>query len=327
MLQIFRRSQIQNYLFLLIYAVVLRVALFIIPIKVSSAKGGYLSEWLLSYLQPTEWWSHILAILLVVVQAFLINSLVANYRLFVKTNMFAGVFYILFTSLIPEFLRLSPILLANTAFIIGLYSCFGSTRKNTRVGSIFNFGIWLSISSLFYFEYIYLAIFGLVGLSILITPKLREYILFIIGLIVPFLLTGTVAYLFNSLESFLQSEFSTHFGLTGFQIPNDPFSYGKIILILGAYLLVIGSLAIYTYKQNITAQKFIRVIWMATIFAGLTVFLHRGAMIPHLLILSVPIGVCLGINFYNLRKPSLAEGLHLLLVFTVLFLQYSIFIM
>ena len=76
--------------------------------------------------------------LLVVLQAIMLNTVVNNYKMGRELTYFTALCYILLASAIPEFLYLSPALMGNTFLIIALAEMFKWYRKFEASASIFN---------------------------------------------------------------------------------------------------------------------------------------------------------------------------------------------
>ena len=66
------------------------------------------------------------------------NIIIAKFRMASSVSLFPGLFYVLLVSMLPEFLTLSPALLANTFFIIAIWELFETYRKNEVSGNIVN---------------------------------------------------------------------------------------------------------------------------------------------------------------------------------------------
>ena len=123
MLSLFRTNQSIANFFLVFYAAIYRTTPFIFGSQEWSQHSGILSESFIA-LVGNGAFSHVLALILVCVQAILINIAVASYRITNEVSLFPGLFYILLTSSIPEFQGLSVPLLANTLYILALMELF-----------------------------------------------------------------------------------------------------------------------------------------------------------------------------------------------------------
>jgi len=149
-LGLFRTNQLGANLLLIVYIAIVRLSGFLFPSEWSPSQSGILSQHVYQGVGTTGWLPSLIALLLVLTQAFTINILAARFRISKEVTMIPGVFYILLMSTTPDFLQLTPILLGNTFLIFALMSLFQTYKKSSVAGSIFNTGFWIGIASLNY---------------------------------------------------------------------------------------------------------------------------------------------------------------------------------
>ena len=149
MLSFFRTNQLAFNLFLIIYVFLLRGSSFWLTdndwLPVSK---GVLSDWVYNLCGYSGSLATLLGLFLVFFQAILINIVIARLRMAVEVTLLPGLVYILLVSVIPDFLNLTPLLFANTFFILALLEMYKIYRSKSFAGNIFNIGFWLGIGSL-----------------------------------------------------------------------------------------------------------------------------------------------------------------------------------
>ncbi|NJN35037.1 MAG: hypothetical protein HC817_13050 [Saprospiraceae bacterium] len=165
---------------------VLRVRVMLHPVAEMPKFQGVLSEWLFGGLPQQSWFAHLLVFFLVFSQAVLVNLLVARFRVANDLTLYPGVFYCLIASFMPDFLCLSSLLLANTFLIISAFFLFDVYKNNYASARIFDAGLWIGVASLFHFSFAIFAVWGLISLSILRGIRPKEWLMFLIGLFVPY---------------------------------------------------------------------------------------------------------------------------------------------
>ena len=116
------------------------------------SSAGVLSHVAYNYLGTHGWLPDLISLILVLLQALLLNILSARFRVSREVTMFPGLFYILLMSTLPSFLHLSPVLMGNTFLILAISSLFNAYNKSSVADSIFNIGFWIGVASLFYFS-------------------------------------------------------------------------------------------------------------------------------------------------------------------------------
>jgi len=312
-LQLFRTNQFAANILLLFYIAILRFSSFIVPNNWEAINGGILSDVVFSSVSSTGVWANIISIILVFIQAFLINVIVGRYR-------------ILIASYIPEFLYLSPVLIANTFFIIGLLDLFETYKKPSCAGNIFNVGIWIGISSLFYFSYISFIVLAFFGLITLRAFKLRELLMLIFGIFTPYFLTGTYYYLIGDYGTFHDAQLVGNMSFLSIVPSNHWITYVKLAFFGVLMLLTILSINQYMQKKNIRVHKNLSILYWIMIAAGVAFVIQHNAGLEHLLLLSIPLGILLSFSMMNLRSQT-AEAIHFILLFGAFVFQFQSYLM
>ena len=323
-LALFRTNQFVANILLLLYAVVVRGSVFIHSETVTLSQPGIFSKLLYQWLPPNSIEGFAVATILVFIQAVILNIAVGKNRIANEISLLPGMFYVLLSSAFSEFLYLSPLILANTFYIIVLMELFSTYRKYSAAGAIFNIGLWAGVASLFYGSYLFLFILGMAGLAILRSFKLKEQLMAISGLLVPYILTGTYFFLTDNFSEFWQNQIRDTFGFFDLEGTADLIFYIKMGLLGLMLLTFISSYNNYTKKKNIQQQKYINVLFTGLLLSTLPFLFQANIQLDHLLILSPTAGILLSFNFQNARPP-IAESIHLLLLIGLLILQFSFY--
>ncbi len=320
MLSFFRTNQLFLNVLLLFYLAVMRASTFIHPSNTVPLEHGILTNWVYVTFPPLSISANILAFVLIFFQATIINLTVARFRVATEISLLPGVFYCLFTSLMPDFLPLSSILLGNTFLILALYNFFDTFKNSHVAGRIFDAGLWLGVASLFHFPYIFLIFWGIIGLGILRGMRFKEFSMFLIGLIVPIFLTGVFCFWTDNLFA-LKEHFSKNMGFISVIRHNNSDVYIKIGLTGLLLLLTLVASSQFFSRRDMAAQKYISILYWLMLLCGLTTFIQPGVDLNQLLIISVPISILLSMTFQRIA-PAMAEALHLLLIMVALVLQF-----
>ncbi|MDG1434871.1 MAG: DUF6427 family protein [Saprospiraceae bacterium] len=327
MLGFFRTNQLAVNLFLVIYVLMLRISGLCATEFWEPSSSGIFSHLVYNYLGTHGWLPDLISLILVLLQAILLNVLSAQYKVSKEVTMFPGLFYILLMSTLPNFLHLSPVLIGNTFLILALSSLFNTYKKTSVSDSIFNVGFWIGIASLFYFSNFVFLFLGIFGLSTLRNIRINEILMIFIGMMVPLFLTGTIFYLSNDLNNYLQITFFTEFSFWNFEWEEHWSNYVPIFLFGTLVLTVFLSVNIYFRKQSIRSQNNIQVLYYFIIVSILTVFFQRGIQLEQLLLLAIPLSLMLPLNFLAFRKKETGSGIHLIWLIGILFLQYRLLFM
>jgi len=321
-LNIFRTNQIITGVLLLPYIALLYASVFILdstPPTIESS--GIFSDWVNERLVGNTLLSNIIAIVLLWIQSFMINSIALKHRLQNDFTLFPGLFYILLCCLLPDFLYLSPILMGNTFLIIALGQMLECYKKNSVADRIYIVGFWLGIAGLFYFSFNLLILWAIMGLSSLRAFRIKEVLQVIFGLLTVLILVGTYYFWFGEFDIFWKNQFVDNITFWGFENTGNyaVWVQGGII----AFLVVASTLASSSFmsKKVMQVQKKIKALVRSLIIIALTMLFQAGMSIEHLLIFMVPLCFFASFYFSNLKR-NFAESLHLIILFGVLLFQY-----
>ena len=159
----FKKSTPVNIVYLLLYALLLKIYSFLHPhVPVAQPTDGFLYHWLLGVIGNTGKTAPIIypfiVWVLTLTQAFTFNNFINNEKLLHRPSYLPAMSYILITSLFPEWWQLSSTLLINTLLVFiwaTLCKLFNHLRPKTLV---FNTAMMVGVASFFYFPAIGFAI-------------------------------------------------------------------------------------------------------------------------------------------------------------------------
>ncbi len=322
MLALFRTNQAAANILILFYLCLIRAVVFIQHSTWTYSSEGILSQWILASSRPGSTEANIAAVLLIFVQAIFINGFMWRYRIGNDITLLPGLFYALSVSVLPDFLTLSPILLGNTFIILSLYYIFSIYRQSQAAGLIFDVGLWIGVASLFYFTFWVFIIWGFMGLAILRGLRPKEFVMLLLGFIVPYVLMGVYLFWIDKLPLLFGQHIWGNSAFFQFHIPfNNSMTYLKLsvfgFLVFGA--LISGGTS---GRRDATTSKFVSILFLMMLMAACTMFVQASVQIDHLLILAVPLGLLLSITVSRV-KQSWSETLHSLLLLIILVIQYQ----
>ena len=323
MLTLFRTNQAVANIIVLAYLFLIRFSLFThaFPWNPDNSNAGVPSLWIFEFVSRVGINPALLSLALVFVQAFYINLMYRNYRATQEVTLLPGVFYALAASLIPEFMNLSPILLANTFLLLAIENVYSVYRANDCADKIFNIGFWIGVASLFQFSFTMFLVAFFVGLTIMRGFRLNEFLMFFIGFFIPHLLLSVYMFWTNQLGAMKQN-LADNLGFFNIQMHHEQFASLKILLmcILIAFVFITSGM-LYS-KRNVTAQKYVSILYWVLFAALGTILMQSHVSLQHFLILSVPLGILLSFCLQSINSNT-TEMVHLLIVVAALLLQYQ----
>lgn len=325
MLSLFRTNQLILGVFLLAYALLLRFwLLFDLGAPTRGTEFPLLSGWVKDQLGSSEWWPALAALLLLWIQALLINGMIARNRMAAEINLFPGLFYILAGSAIPAFQDLSPFHLANTFLILSFGQLIRVYRLNRCMDHLFNAGFFIGMASLFYGPYLLFLLPMLVGLNILRAFNSREWIAVILGGALPMLWLLIIGFLSDHLADYWREWLGT-FGFLeiGFHAMSG-MVIGSLVIMGLLVVWVLSSYGANIQKTIIEVRKKIDIQYWLLFFTLVVTVFSSVLSLSHLMILAPMTGILLSFQFTRMPRAT-AEIIHLLLVIVVLLFHYLVY--
>lgn len=306
---------------LVFYIGLVRISVWFMPESWEPSGYGPFAGWVYNWIGSSGLTPNLVAMVLLLLQAAFLNYIISEHRLADAVSLFPGLFYILVSSMLPEFLHLSPALIANTFLIIVINEIFAAYKKVDCADRIYNIGFWTGIAALFYPAYLVFLVVGFAGLNILRAFKLQERLMVLTGLLTPYLLMAAYAFWQGELMDSLQ-RLADGFGVLDFS-PTPGWAAYRSLAVFGILaLVVLFSYRSYQFKQVIQVQRKVNIFYWVLLASSLSLLIQADIQISLLLITTVPIGVMLSFNFIKM-PPRMAEVIHLLILVGVLALQFK----
>ncbi len=311
-LSLFRRNLFINLIFLALLAIALLAYHFVVPAQVNTLATNSIFGDLFNLQERSTILMVSFSIILILIQAYLINDIVIKHKLSRALSTIPAAVFILFSAWVMSNQIYHPILIANTFFILSLNSLFKVYKKFQPIINIFNSGFWLALSTCFYTPYLLFLIVLLLGLLSLRNINVRETLQMLIGLLTPFFLMGTVFFYFDMMDRF--SPFTQHI----VSIPQvnweNPITLAKPILLILLILISIFFNSEIKKKKKFDAIKKIELAYWTFLVALFSVFFGNPVHEMHLLMASVPIGLCYGLVLESSSNKIIKEFMFLLAV-------------
>jgi hypothetical protein len=253
----------------------------------------------------------ILTIVLIIVQAILINNYVTENRLSRALTSIPGAVFVLYTYTILDPYNFNIILLANLFLILSLGSLFQIYKKYQPISYLFNAGFFLGLAILFYFPYSIYLIVLIIGLYNLRTFKLREFLQIFFGMLSVIFLSGVYAY-------YIDLDVWSNTLMQPFTIPTFDL-YDLIVWIKPLFLVLTVIIAIslsssLKKKKKYDAIRKIELTYSMCLLGLVSIFMTSNITSQHLIIMSFPISILVGMILEQKEYYYLKEFIFLLLI-------------
>jgi hypothetical protein len=325
LIRFFRSSFLIQYIALVLLAVLLWFPAFINPALPANISDGYSPLYQLFYPFFSTWpfVTTLIAFLLMLFQAFYFNDFLASNHLVGRASSSGALVFILLMSLSPQQSSMYPLLLAMPLILAAMKTLFLMYDTNENEFNIFNASLYVSLASLIYFPLIMLVGWLYFSLFILRISKLREWIIPLIGIVLPYFFLAVIYFMKNVFISKFQS-----FGrLPENILPVPQLPPGVLLILILMVLLFMAFQAlsvIYGARsdRNIASRKR-KAITNALMFFSISMLFYKWSdPMQHALIL-LPSSVYLAHSHMLIKRFFWPQLLLIVLMLLSLALHYS----
>lgn len=308
---------------LFVYGLLLKLAWFISPqIPVIQKSDGFLYNQIMAFIKPKfDAFPVIYSILMYILlytQAISFNRLLNNRRLMQKPNYLPGMSYLLITSFFIEWNVLSAPLVINT-LLIWVWAKMSTVYNNQHVKTtLFNMGIAIGVSTFFYFPSLAFAILIIFGLLLTRPPRIAEWIIPLLGILIPWYFLFAWLFLNDKLYSFQ---------VPGIQIDYPLFTKDNIEY-TGLALLALSTIAgaffvqLYARRQVVQVRKSWGLMILYLIVALFIPFINSSYNFKYWLPATVPFSAFIACAFFYPEKKWIPSVMHWIMVAFVIYVAY-----
>lgn len=321
MLSLFRTNQLLVGVFILVYALLLHLSCFWVPTTPIPDAPGIANTWLQAYFNEHLSWHLPITLLLLSVQALLVNSFIFNHRMISPPNLFPGLFVVLVGSVVPAFLPLSVYHFANVFLLLAVRSYLKAFRVNSAADRIFNAGFWLGVSVLFVPTYIFFLLGFSLMLPILKSGKFRDQVILVIGTGFPLYLTSIIYFWQDAFSDFWTQQWQGAFGLPQF-LNWQKVPFFSLLVLLVLLFIVLLSRRAYRLKTKMEVQLKLNILYWLLLASGVSALFAMPWNMQHWLAAAPFLGIFISMNFTKAKSTS-AEAWHLLLLLVIFLLQFG----
>lgn len=320
---LFRQKSAVSVVILLLYAIVLKLKLFISPQgPLLQPEDAPLYKSLLRLLMSARVPAFVYSLLvfaLFFVQAVLINRIANLQKMFPRVNYLPAMSYILITSLWPEWNQFSSTLLVNTILLWTFYQMLSLYDTDNILSVIYNSGLIIGFSTLVYKPVILFSGLFIFSLFILRPFILREWIVGLLGIATPFY--------FLAIYLFLTDQWSSSFFDPGlhFAMPQMPVSVADTLSLFWiVFVFMIGGFYMQgkLNKMLIQARKNWSLTLVYLIIGVTAIFLQTGGRFQSWLLCCVPLSLFHGAAYFYPERKFFPAFLQWLLFSYALFMNF-----
>ena len=266
---------------------------------------------------------NILSILIVFTQALYFNKILDKYKIVERGNYLGAYVFILLSCMFRNFLFLSPALIVNVLLLLEIDLLFSINKKEKVSSQLFDLGFVIAMASLLYFPSLAFLLFLFFGVLILRPFRIGEWLVLLIGAIVPYFLSAVYFFWFDRLPEFFNN-------ITFRKVMNEEFGFitnVQIILISSlVFIALIWSLLKIQqnyFKTLVQIRNYFAVLLLFSLLGFTTVFLQSNVRVENFIWLVIPVATALSYSLPRIKKWWMAEVFHLILFLLIIYFQFE----
>ena len=242
----------------------------------------------------------LLATLLLATNASIFNIMLIRNRAYEENNYLPALFFVLLGFVIPDFVSLSPQLMASFFIILTLNNVFRRINNQVEDNLFLNSGIYLGLAGLFYFPAILFVLLFLIALLLFSSAILRRIVLYLYGFSIPFILVFGYYFWYDSGIFFVRMILT---GITGEAVRYIEFQGFWIIAGFMGFWLLLGFYgSFFLSRQNNYEFRILQVMLLFVVTSTGIIFLDRELSVTQFVFFLPPISYFLTYYAISIKK-------------------------
>lgn len=310
LLTLFRQNSAFAAALLLLLALVLRIPVLINPKPYLYIQTAPVSQTLFNYLLTFSNYillSYIIALVLLLVQAFFLNYIVAQHSILYKDTFLPGLFFVLINSFYPQQAELTPQLISNM-FIILMFQrlCFLYESTNPLL-IVLDAGMYLGLALLFNYDVAVFLPFILISVVVFTSFNIRYLALALIGILIPLYFAISLYYLNDQLNEIIAFTLqSLERSLLKSVVASYPVFF-PVLIVLPIALIAAFQLQIHFFSNKVKTRRILQTVALLFFFGGLGLIVENSNFMYAVYYLSIPLSIVMAYYFISPKRWLLKE--------------------
>lgn len=266
------------------------------------------------------WTLVIFCYLLIASQCLHFNYILNKYEILGKPTFLPALIYFIFSAFLPQFLIFHPVLFVNSILLFVFEKVLSLYKNNAPLTIDFDTCFLLGLASLFYFPSVVFVLVFFIGLSILKPFSWRDWVVGMIGLLLPYFFVFVYYFLNDNLNLFIDMVSSTPID-TNLEIKNMVSKGYQVSLLILSFFVIAALLQLRKnfYKNDIKTRNFQQVVVVFFFTALACSLLTKENMLYKVGVLLIPFSILICHFLLTIKKNWIAESVLILLVATLAF--------
>jgi hypothetical protein len=319
LISFFKSNNASAFIFIPFIALAIWAFGYFYPSSLGVQNGMPLYELIIQLVNQTKWVTITVGLIMIIAEAFLLNFIINENEILNKKFFLPGIFYILFMSSNKMVLYLHPLIFANLFILFGIQKLLNSYRKDKPFSQVFDAAFLFSIASLFYLPSLIFFPLLAVALILLRAFNIREWLISLIGILVPYIFVITFYFIENrNFYAFFKEKIHLTFRQANANIVffNSPYS---ITLFIGLIIILLSFGKLFTNLQ-IGSQKAkkgaLLLLWLFGL-SMVSILITTNALTDYFRAVAIPAAVFSANYAGNVKKQWWIELLFLLFLLSI----------
>ncbi|NQY67460.1 MAG: hypothetical protein HRT72_07035 [Flavobacteriales bacterium] len=267
--------------------------------------------------------SRVLAMFLIFIEAILLNKVVMSKKVYSKNSYLPALLYVVLMSSFPAMLYLNPIIIANLFLILALSKMFNIDTEDGFLPNVFDASVLIGIASIIYFPAIIFSMFIMYCLVFLRRSNLRERLICVIGVAIPFAFLLCYYFWIEGIERFwFDIVWNPIYHKQQFHI-NESQYYVPIAILFFMTVMSFRKLYRGLSSSSINTKRILSVLIGFFIFSVASIFLAQSYSIKYFLFLAIPLSIYFTNFFLFAKRKWLSEIIFVLLICSLIYNHIS----
>ena len=323
MIRFFSTGYLSRYLLLLLFGLVIWMPSLLFPVSYSGI-SSYAYNQILSLTAHNIFVLTSISFVLTIITAFLLNQFAINNGLSAKVSTLIALVYLLLTSAMVGETHNNPVIWINFILVFVLGNLMQLPYVANTIPVVFNASFLLGVASIFYSPLVFLILFIWMAIVIHRLISLRNIIVSLVGVILPYVFLLTWFFykdilleesyvLFDSLNIDLAPIFIT-----------DVVDIIVSIILLALTIISIMGIAGRLNEKNINLRRNL-IITMFYVFTAFLIFLFFSKSLISTLLLSIPTALITG-HWLSCTKKTRWYNIALSVVMVLIILNQYLYL-
>ena len=326
MFVLFRSQHPLTVVLLFFYGLALRAAAFLTPtVPLRSEGDGYLYELvadgITSSFRSTPFFYPLIGYAVVFLQALMLNAQMEKDKLLPRMGFLPAMSYLLVTALLPDWWSISSLMLSGT-LLIRVWGEMNRVFNARRPGDlIFNAGVLTGLSALIYFPSILFGVFIFLAPAIMGTPRVRDWVSALTGLLMQFYFFLSWVYLTSRWG---QIDLAPGMRLHRLLPQLQPMTWVSLGMLVVPFLWGVGALNRQIPRMLIRNRKIWTLLYVYLSLGILISFWGGGSGFESLYFAFVPVAAFHAVAYEYAGRPWMARLLHFMTIFAIIGWNYLV---